>query len=76
MGAFAGSVPCGTSIRLLHAFVQLRFDQLLLFTMDCAPELERCNELWFDDETVVLQAENVIFRVYMGILIRHSEFFQ
>ena len=53
--------------------MQLRFDQLLLFTMDCAPELERCNELWFDDGTVVLQAENVIFRVYMGILIRHSE---
>lgn len=44
--------------------------------MDITTELQRCQDLWFEDGTVVLQAENTLFRVYTGILSRHSPFFR
>jgi hypothetical protein len=44
--------------------------------MSYKPKLERCEDLWFDDGTIVLQAENTLFRVYIGILTRHSPFFR
>ncbi|KAI0784183.1 hypothetical protein C8Q75DRAFT_810256 [Abortiporus biennis] len=33
-------------------------------------------DLWFEDGSIVLQAENVIYRVYRGHLIRHSVVFR
>ena len=39
-------------------------------------DLERCEDLWFEDGTIVLQAETTLFRVYSGILARHSPFFK
>ncbi|KAL4245875.1 hypothetical protein ABKN59_009203 [Abortiporus biennis] len=36
----------------------------------------RCNDLWYDDGGVVLQAESTLFRVYPGILATHSIVFK
>ena len=36
----------------------------------------KSDELWFEDGTVVLRAGGVVFRVYSGILARHSPFFK
>nr|GAT49299.1 predicted protein [Mycena chlorophos] len=41
-----------------------------------APSLTRCNELWFDDGNIVLQAGLVQYKVYRGTLARHSPVFQ
>ena len=38
-------------------------------------DLVRCPDLWFDDGSVVLQAEQTIFKVYRGPLQQHSPFF-
>lgn len=34
------------------------------------------SEIWFDDGSVVLQAENTQFRVHRSMLSRHSEVFR
>ncbi|KIP08881.1 hypothetical protein PHLGIDRAFT_358088 [Phlebiopsis gigantea 11061_1 CR5-6] len=36
----------------------------------------RSEDVWFEDGTVVLQVENTLFRVYSGLLSRHSPFFK
>jgi hypothetical protein len=36
------------------------------------PTTKRCNDVWFEDGTIVLQAEDTLFRVYKGILARNS----
>jgi hypothetical protein len=36
---------------------------------------ERCQDLWYEDGTVVLQAGSKQFRVYRGILCAHSSVF-
>ena len=41
-----------------------------------ASQLTRCEELWFEDGTVVLRAEDTIFRVYRGVLCRQSSVFK
>lgn len=33
------------------------------------------SDVWFEDGTVVLQADNTVFRVYAGLLSRHSAYF-
>ena len=38
--------------------------------------LERCSDVWFDDGTVILQAEHTLFKVYFGILQAQSPFFR
>ncbi|GJE90684.1 BTB/POZ domain-containing protein [Phanerochaete sordida] len=43
--------------------------------MDAA-HLTRCEELWFEDGTVVLRAEDTVFRVYRGMLCRQSSVFK
>ncbi|KAJ7459350.1 hypothetical protein FB451DRAFT_1272563 [Mycena latifolia] len=40
------------------------------------PELVRSNEVWFEDGTVVLQAEKTLFRVYRGVLAAQSPIFR
>ena len=37
--------------------------------------MTRCEDVWFDDGTVVLQAETTLFRVYRGVLKAQSPFF-
>ena len=37
--------------------------------------LQRCADVWYDDGTVVLQAENTVFKVYRGVLKGQSVFF-
>jgi len=39
-------------------------------------EPERCTDVWFDDGNCVLQAENMVFKVYTGILSKHSALFE
>ncbi|KAJ7624366.1 hypothetical protein FB45DRAFT_836427 [Roridomyces roridus] len=38
--------------------------------------LVRSPELWFDDGTIIIQAENTLFRVYRGILAAQSPVFR
>jgi hypothetical protein len=45
-------------------------------TMAPNSQLERCEELWFDDGSVVLCAENVVFRLYKGLLASSSTVFR
>lgn len=40
------------------------------------PDLKRSSELWFEDGTIVLQTEGVLFRVFSGILSKNSIVFQ
>lgn len=40
------------------------------------PAFKRDEHLWFDDGNVILVAEGLGFRVYRGILGRHSEVFR
>ena len=37
--------------------------------------LRRAESLWFFDGNIVFRAEDTLFRVYKGVLIRESEFF-
>jgi hypothetical protein len=37
-----------------------------------SPSLRRCEELWYEDGTVVLRAGNLLHRVYSGMLSRES----
>ncbi|KAL4252264.1 hypothetical protein ABKN59_002585 [Abortiporus biennis] len=39
-------------------------------------ELKRCPELWFDDGTIIIRAEDTLFRVYAGQLSRCSPVFK
>ncbi|TRM65717.1 hypothetical protein BD626DRAFT_397813 [Schizophyllum amplum] len=36
----------------------------------------QCSDIWFDDGNVILQAENIQFRVHRGLLARHSSVFK
>lgn len=38
-----------------------------------APAPIRHSELWYDDGTIVIKAENTLFRVYRGQLVKKSE---
>lgn len=46
--------------------------------MDNAAEMspERCSDVWYDDGNVVLQAEHMLFKIYLGILQAQSPFFR
>lgn len=39
-------------------------------------ELERCPDVWFTDGNCVLQAEDMLFKVYTGVLSKYSPFFE
>jgi hypothetical protein len=41
-----------------------------------SPSPVRCEELWYEDGTVVLRAGNFLYRVYSGMLSRESAFFR
>ncbi|KAF8142000.1 hypothetical protein EV363DRAFT_41413 [Boletus edulis] len=41
----------------------------------CQDPLVRHPDLWFSDGSIVLQAENTLFRVHKSLLARHSGFF-
>ena len=38
--------------------------------------IRRHPDLWYDDGTVILTAEKTAFRVYRGLLAKHSEVFR
>ncbi|KAF7791127.1 hypothetical protein EIP86_002138 [Pleurotus ostreatoroseus] len=44
--------------------------------VDPQDNLKRCDELWYADGTVVLQAGTTLFRVYTGILSQYSAIFR
>ncbi|KAI0338385.1 hypothetical protein BDW22DRAFT_709990 [Trametopsis cervina] len=44
-------------------------------TVDQLVSLERSPDVWFADGNCVLQAENVLFKVYTGVLSKQSAFF-
>ncbi|KAJ3512110.1 hypothetical protein NMY22_g15433 [Coprinellus aureogranulatus] len=43
--------------------------------VEAGPAPQQCEELWFDDGNVVLQASNVQFKVHRGVLAKHSPIF-
>ena len=43
--------------------------------MEDLKPLTRCEDVWFEDGTVVLQAETTLFKVYRGMLRAQSPFF-
>lgn len=45
-------------------------------SVDQPVELRRSSDVWFDDGNYALQAENVVFKVYGGILSKYSSTFQ
>ena len=45
-------------------------------TVTDSSQLKRCDELWFEDGTVVIHAADTLFRVYKGVLSRQSSFFK
>lgn len=45
-------------------------------TGDEAPQaLDRCEEVWYPDGTIVLRAQDIYFRFYKGILAARSPIF-
>lgn len=46
-----------------------------MFPQSGDPQRCDCGQCWFEDGTVVLQAEGTLFRAYSGILSRHSPVF-
>jgi len=36
----------------------------------------QCEELWFDDGSVIIRSPSLMFRVYKGILSAHSQVFR
>ena len=44
-------------------------------TVPSLEELERDEDLWLEDGSVVLVARNIAFKVYMGLLSAHSPVF-
>ena len=40
-----------------------------------SPELMRCAELWFPDGSIIMRAEDTLFKVYKGTLMQQSELF-
>jgi hypothetical protein len=57
-----------------------RFDRTVLSGLMVIEKMElepkRCEELWFDDGTLVIQAASSLFRVYKGILSSRSSVFR
>lgn len=49
--------------------------QAAVLQVEGDPIRYRCTELWYPDGSLVLQAENIIFRVYSGLLAKHSTIF-
>lgn len=43
---------------------------------EASMQLERHSDLWFDDGSVICQAENTLFKVHMSQLARHSVCFR
>ena len=43
---------------------------------EASTQLERHSDLWFDDGSVICQAENTLFKVHMSQLARHSVCFR
>lgn len=50
--------------------------QSVIFDPDTGIELTRHSDLWFEDGSIVCRAENVLFRVHMSQLSRHSVCFR
>ncbi|KAJ7702535.1 hypothetical protein B0H16DRAFT_1395030 [Mycena metata] len=44
--------------------------------MDAAKSLQRSPDFWFDDGSIVLQADNMLYRVYRGLLASRSTVFR
>lgn len=47
-----------------------------LFDSQTGVELHRHSDMWFEDGSVICRAENVLFRVHMSQLSRHSVCFR
>jgi hypothetical protein len=39
-------------------------------------QLKELKDVWFNDGNVLLQAENILFKVYQGFLVKESPLFQ
>ena len=50
--------------------------QAVIFDAETGLEVQRHPDLWFDDGSVICRAENMLFRVHMSQLARHSLCFQ
>jgi hypothetical protein len=72
MSSSPDHLPSTRRITLSHS----RSLRSLLYDSDSGSELRRHPDLWFKDGSVVCRAENVLFRVHMSQLSRHSECFR
>jgi len=50
--------------------------QAIIYDTETGVEVQRHPDLWFDDGSVICRAENMLFRVHMSQLARHSLCFQ
>ena len=53
-----------------------RHGQAIIYETETGLEVERHSDLWFDDGSVICRAENMLFRVHISQLARHSLCFQ
>lgn len=47
-----------------------------LFDPETGAELHRHPDLWFDDGSVICRAEDILFRIHISQMCRHSPFFR
>ena len=53
-----------------------RHGQAIIYETETGLEVQRHPDLWFDDGSVICRAENMLFRVHISQLARHSLCFQ
>ena len=53
-----------------------RHGQAIIYETETGLEVQRHSDLWFDDGSVICRAENMLFRVHISQLARHSLCFQ
>lgn len=53
-----------------------RNGQAVIYDTETGLEVQRHPDLWFDDGSVICRAENMLFRVHMSQLARHSLYFR
>ena len=49
-----------------------RNDRAIIYETETGLEVQRHSDLWFDDGSVICRAENMLFRVHISQLARHS----
>jgi hypothetical protein len=67
---------CVLQPRLFHRCLRLSGLSTAAMAPDVPDETVRSTDVWYDDGTLVIRAENTLFRVYRGILASQSDIFK